>query len=156
MTVFEKFLKSFWLDFKFTESWLHKLNGCSSSIRERSTQFSKESHRFYWHVDEMIFIEGELSHNKRRNLTIYENSGSILFAPSRDDIYWRNLFHDKRRNMFLPKTLIGFICTQSFWYLWKGSSSTMRERTWHFRKSSLSIFLAGSRDGIYWMEALPR
>jgi hypothetical protein len=37
----------------------------------------------------MIFIEGESSHDKRMNLTLYESSWSILLDLRGDDIYWR-------------------------------------------------------------------
>jgi hypothetical protein len=47
----------------------------------------------------MEFIERELFHDKRRNLTVYKRSWSILYAQSRDDIYWREIFNDKRRNL---------------------------------------------------------
>jgi hypothetical protein len=32
----------------------------------------KASDRFYWHEIMMKFIEGKLFHDKRRNLTVYE------------------------------------------------------------------------------------
>jgi hypothetical protein len=35
----------------------------------------------------MAFIEGELFHDKRRNLTVYEKLISILLAGSHDGIY---------------------------------------------------------------------
>jgi hypothetical protein len=40
----------------------------------------------------MIFIEVELFHDKRMNLTVYESSRLILLAQSRDDIYWKEAF----------------------------------------------------------------
>jgi hypothetical protein len=37
----------------------------------------------------MAFIEWELFHDKRRNLTVYEKLMSILLAYNPDEIYWR-------------------------------------------------------------------
>jgi hypothetical protein len=47
---------------------------------------------------------------------------SILLTRSRDEIYWRELFHDKRRNYTLYETLSSdYIVMESWWYLLKGS-----------------------------------
>jgi hypothetical protein len=40
-----------------------------------------------WSEVVITFIEGELFHDKRRNLTVYEKLMSILLARSRDGIY---------------------------------------------------------------------
>jgi hypothetical protein len=74
----------------------------------------------------MAFIEGELFHDKRRNLTVYK------------------------------KHMVNFIGKKSWWHLLKGRSSRKSEWTWSITKSSWSILLAQSRDGIYWKGALPR
>jgi hypothetical protein len=45
--------------------------------------------RFYLHGVAMAFIELKLFLDKRTNLTVSERLPSILFARSRDGIYWR-------------------------------------------------------------------
>jgi hypothetical protein len=70
----------------------------------------------------MTFIEWELFHVKITNFTVYE------------------------------KLSINFIGTELGWHLLKGSSSTLRGRTWPFTKHAQSILLELSRGGIYWTE----
>jgi hypothetical protein len=76
------------VDFICTELWWHLLKVSSSMMREATWPFRKITSRFYLQEIVMTFIEWELFHVKRSNLTVYEGSPSILFARSRDDIYW--------------------------------------------------------------------
>jgi hypothetical protein len=86
-----------------------------------------------------------------------KGSLSILFAWSRDVIYWMERFHYKRRNLSVyERPLIDFICTESWCHLLKYCSSTIRERTWSFPKCSLSIWFKPIQYDIYWMGALSR
>jgi hypothetical protein len=70
----------------------------------------------------MAFIEGNLFHDKRTNLTVYE------------------------------KLSVDFIFAVSRWHLLNESSSRLREWTWLFTKSCRSILLARRCDDIYWKE----
>jgi hypothetical protein len=59
--------------------------------------------------------------------------------------------HDKRNKVSFWENKISIVMvkeTESD--LMKGSSSTVREGYWSFMKSSHSILLGRSRDGIYW------
>jgi hypothetical protein len=74
----------------------------------------------------MTFIECELFHDKRRNLTFYQTRSvdCIGFDFEREFIEWV-IFHDKRRDLIVYERLP-------------------------------VDFIAESIDGIYWRGALPR
>jgi hypothetical protein len=61
----------------------------------------------------MTFIEGEVFHDKRRNLTVYETLPLIIVSSSRKDIYWKELFHDKRRNLTVYEKLRRILLAQN-------------------------------------------
>jgi hypothetical protein len=114
------------VDFIFTESWWHLLNGRSSTIRDWTWPFTK-------------------------------SSLPILFTLSHYIIYWRGALPRQENEIeILRKASINFIFTNSWWYLLKWCSSTLRDPTWPFKKSCASILLQLSRDEIYWMEGLTR
>jgi hypothetical protein len=58
-----------------------------SMMREGLDRLRKLPRRFYLQGAVMAFIESELSHDKRRNLIVYERFPSILFARIREGIY---------------------------------------------------------------------
>jgi hypothetical protein len=62
----------------------------------------------------MTFIDEELFHDKRSNLTIYEGSRSILLTQVLMTFIEGEVFHDKRTTLILYKTLpVNFIGTLS-------------------------------------------
>jgi hypothetical protein len=63
------------------------LNGSSSTIRKRTYPLKKSFTRFYLQGVVISFIEGELFHDKRRNLTLYEKLMLILLTGNRDVSY---------------------------------------------------------------------
>jgi hypothetical protein len=78
----------------------------------------------------MTFIEADLFHDKRTNLTVYESTRSILLARNRDDIHWSELFHAKRTSMNVYEKLsVDFIGRESWWHLLKWISCMIREWT---------------------------
>jgi hypothetical protein len=152
LTIYERLT----VDFIGRGSWWHLWIGSSSTIREGTWLFTKrfhsillagnggiysselfydkegiwsftKGHRYlYLHRVVMAFIKGELFHETKTNLTVYE------------------------------RPTIHFIGKISWWELLNDGSSTKRKGTCRFRKCSLSIFLAESRDDNYWMDALPQ
>jgi hypothetical protein len=116
---------------------------------------SKRTERFYWHAVLMTFIEENTSTIIERTWPFTKDSRYILLARSPDDILRIELFHDKRTNLtFFNRFIFLFIGTDSWWHLLKGSSFTIRERTWPFTSDSCSIYLTQNSDDIYWMEPL--
>jgi hypothetical protein len=87
----------------------------SSTIREGIGCLRKASVGFYWHGIMIVSIEWELSHDKIRNLMVYE------------------------------RLRVDFIGTESWWYLLKGRTSTIKEGTCPFTKST---------DEFYWKEVV--
>jgi hypothetical protein len=53
----------------------------------------------------MSLIEGELAHDKRMNLTVYERSPTILLAGSIMIFIEGELFHEKRRKLIVYERL---------------------------------------------------
>jgi hypothetical protein len=114
------------IDFIFTGSRWHLLNGCSSTIREATWPFTNGSCRFYLHGVVMAFIECEVFHEKRRNLTVYE------------------------------RLMIDFNYTESGWYLWKKLVQNKRRNltldTW---RKTVFLFVEWNGNGIYWRRDCP-
>jgi hypothetical protein len=108
------------------EFWWHLLNGSSSTIREGTWPFTSCFPLIWFARIVMGFIEWELFHDKRRNLTFYEMLSVV------------------------------FICTESWWHLLNGNSSAIREGTWGFTKGPHWILFARIPAMIDWMGALPR
>jgi hypothetical protein len=79
--------------------------------REGTWPLTKSPHPFYFQEIVMTFIDGELFHDKRRNLTVCENIA------------------------------VNFICRESWWNWLKGSSSTIWEWTWPFTIGSGRFYL---------------
>jgi hypothetical protein len=89
----------------------------------------------------MTFIEGELFHDKRKNLFFYESSHSILLERIDDYIYWAGAFPRKESKLHRSqKVEIWFFGTKSWWHLLNGSSSKIRERSWPFPKASSRFY----------------
>jgi hypothetical protein len=65
-------------------------------------------------------------------------------------IEWE-LFHVREKTWQFMIVSFNLICTKSWWYVLKKSSSKIRKWTWLFMKCSLSNLFAWSRDDIYWM-----
>jgi hypothetical protein len=132
------------------------LNGSSSTIREGTWIFIKTDHDFNWMESWWHLLKGSSPTKKKGNWPFTKATQSILFALNRDCIYWWELFNHKITNLTLDKRFsVHFIATISWWYLSKGYS-TIWEETWSFKKHSLLILLARSREGIYWRGVFPR
>jgi hypothetical protein len=63
------------------------IEGKFFTIGEELDHLRKTLYRFDLHRILMRFIEWELFHDKRRNLTVYERLLIELFSPSPDGIY---------------------------------------------------------------------
>jgi hypothetical protein len=145
------FYKKTWVRFYWHQFWWHLLDGSSSTIRDVTWSFIRVLIRFYCHEVVMTFIEGDSSTIRGPTWPFTKDSWLILLSRSRDDIYWKELFRDKRSNLtFYGMLSIDFIATDSWWYLLKGCSSAIKEATWSFTKGCRLILLTQCRDGIYW------
>jgi hypothetical protein len=61
----------------------------------------------WWHL-----LDGNFSTIREGTWPFTKDSLSILFARSPDGIYWREVFHDKGRNLTIYETLLtNLICT---------------------------------------------
>jgi hypothetical protein len=62
----------------------------------------------------MVFIEGELFQDKRRNLIIYDGNNELYWQETMMTFIERELFRDKRRNLaFYEKSLGRFFLTET-------------------------------------------
>jgi hypothetical protein len=91
----------------------------------------------------------------REALPWYENEhDNLRKIPGRFYLYWVvmafikwKLFHVKKTNLtFYERRSFHFIVTEFWWHWMKGSSSTTKDRTWPFTKSSQSIFVERRSD----------
>jgi hypothetical protein len=129
----------------------------SSTIREGTCSFSKGTCWFYCQGIMMKLIEWETSTIREWTWACTKSSSQFYWQGVVREFIEEELFYDKRRNLTVYERLpVDFIGTESWWNLLNGSTTTIRERTCLFTKSSLSILFAQSHDGIYWMEAFPR
>jgi hypothetical protein len=79
----------------------------------------------------MTLIEGELFHDKRRNLTIYEKLPVDFILIKLRFIYKGHaLAWSANELVNLRKIPFNFILTKLWWHLLKKDSSTIREWTW--------------------------
>jgi hypothetical protein len=139
------------------ELWWYLLNGSSSTIREGIWLFTKSPRGFYLQAVVMSFIEWELFHDKRMNLTFSANLLVIFICTNRNGIYWIGVL-SWNGNEF------DHLRIAPDWFYWhevviwfiEWVSSEIREGTWPFKKVSLWILLESKRDCIYWRGALPR
>jgi hypothetical protein len=99
----------------------------------------------------ITFIEWSSSTISKGTRLFMKSSQSILLGQSSDGIYWMKLFHDKKAKLTVyERIMVNFIGTELWWNLLNWGSSTKREGTWSFSKSSLLILLERCSDDIYW------
>jgi hypothetical protein len=70
----------------------------------------------------MAFIEWELFHNKRKNLSAYEKTPVNFIAPSPDVIYWKVALSRSDNELDrLRKPPSRFYCKESWGIYWMGA-----------------------------------
>jgi hypothetical protein len=133
------------------------LNGSSSTIREGTWPFMKDSWSILLAVSPHANYWRKFFHDKRRNLTIYEKHPVVVIGTESWWNYWRGARPREDKELeSLRKDSARFYWHRVMMTFIQGSSSTKTEGTWLFTKGSRSILLARSSDGIYWMKALRR